>query len=128
MSDYWSISSVLAEETLLMTTFTHGATGIAKALDPGTAQADIKADAEVDIPLWLLSPLHQRGMAALKKLPDIYNERYRRKLNAGAECMNLKRLAPYFYEIGNRLNFDFLRDAGMLSKGSCLLGHKPAIT
>ncbi|KAG2429282.1 hypothetical protein HXX76_011050 [Chlamydomonas incerta] len=39
----------------------------------------------------------------------MYSERYRRKINAGAECMNLKGRAPYFYDVGNKCN-EFLRD------------------
>lgn len=43
--------------------------------------------------------LHRRGMATFE-LPDVYNDRYRRKMNAGAECVSLRNRAPYFYEVG----------------------------
>lgn len=103
MTDYWSIDAALAEETLVPTVFPAGLQGLAKALDPGTTANDLAPATRVDAPLWLSAPLMRRGMITLS-LPEVYNERYQRKLNAGAECVNFKGRAPYFYEVGNRCN------------------------
>ena len=108
MSDYWNIDAALAEETIVPTTFTYGLQGLAKALDPGTTSVNLAAGSRVDAPLWLATALCRRSIAGVG-LPEIYNERYRRKLNAGAECVNLKGRAPYFYDVGNKCN-EFLRD------------------
>lgn len=103
MTDYWSLDAALAEETLVPTVFPAGLQGLAKALDPGTTAIDLDPGTRVDAALWLSAPLMRRGMAHLG-LPEVYNERYQRKLNAGAECVNFKGRAPYFYEVGNRCN------------------------
>lgn len=108
MTDYWNLDAALAEETLVPTTFSFGLQGLAKALDPGTTSNDLASSSRVDAPLWLAAALTRRGMASLA-LPDIYSDRYRRKLNAGAECVNFKGRAPYFYDVGNKCN-EFLHD------------------
>lgn len=48
--------------------------------------------------------MFRRAMVQIHSLPSIYGERYRRKLNAGAECVSLKNRSPYFYEVGSKCN------------------------
>ncbi|KAG2487205.1 hypothetical protein HYH03_014179 [Edaphochlamys debaryana] len=108
MTDYWSMDAALAEETLVPTKFKYGALGVASVLEPGSVRNDVEAGAKVEMPLWLATQLTRRGMTTFS-LPEIYHERYRRKLNAGAECINLKGRAPYFYDVGNKCN-EFLQD------------------
>ncbi|KXZ51154.1 hypothetical protein GPECTOR_13g641 [Gonium pectorale] len=108
MADYWSIDAALAEETTVPTRFKFGALGVARVLEPGSTSDDIEAGAKVDAPLWLAAALTRRGMASFG-LPEMYSERYRRKLNAGAECINLKGRAPFFYDVGNKCN-QFMQD------------------
>lgn len=96
-------NELLAEDALVPATFRYGALGVAKGLDPGSTTADITKGASLPTPLWLLVDLHRRGLVALD-LPDVYKERYRRKLNAGAECVSLRNKAPFFYEVGIRTN------------------------
>lgn len=96
-------NELLAEDALVPATFRYGALGVAKGLDPGSTTADIAKGASLPTPLWLLVDLHRRGLVALD-LPDVYKERYRRKLNAGAECVSLRNRAPFFYEVGIRTN------------------------
>lgn len=108
MTDYWNLDAALAEETLVPTRLKFGVQGVARILEPGSTSNDIEADAKVDAPLWLAAALTRRGMATFS-LPETYHERYRRKLNAGAECVNLKGRAPYFYDVGNKCN-EFAQD------------------
>jgi GINS complex subunit 3 len=80
---------LFAEETVIDTTLRFGATGLGRSLDAGSSEEDVQAGAPIQVPLWLVRPLLLRSMATVR-LPHIYNDRYQRKLNAGAECMSLK--------------------------------------
>lgn len=116
-TDYWSLDAALAEESVVPTRFKFGVLGIAKALEPGSTGNDVEAGGKVDAPLWLAGALTRRGMTTFT-LPDVYSERFRRRLNAGAETMNLKGRCPYFYDVGNKCN-EFMQDlelSALLSK------------
>lgn len=117
MLDQTDPLELLAQDSLVPVHFRFGATGLGNSLDPGCHDVDVQAESNIDIPLWMVQPLAKRSMVAVKT-PTIYGDRYRRKLNAGAECVSLKNRAPFFYEVGNKIN-EFLRDAelsGFLSK------------
>ncbi|PNH01340.1 putative DNA replication complex GINS protein PSF3 [Tetrabaena socialis] len=108
MTDYWSLDGALAEETIVPARFKFGVHGVARVLEPGSTSNDVEPEAKVDAPLWLAAALGRRSMVTIS-LPETYHERYRRRLNAGAECINLKGRAPYFYDVGNKCN-EFLQD------------------
>ncbi len=90
---------LFAEECLVQANFKYGALGVARGLDPGSTKNSLEAGDRVGIPLWLLPDLHRRKMVTFE-MPDVYNDRHRRKFNAGAECMSLRNRAPFFYEVG----------------------------
>nr|ADF43165.1 97782m [Chlamydomonas reinhardtii] len=108
MTDYWNLDAALAEETTVPLKFKYGILGVARVLEPGSTNNDIDSGTKVDAPLWLAAALSRRGMTSFGA-PELYSERYRRKINAGAECMNLKGRAPYFYDVGNKCN-EFMQD------------------
>jgi GINS complex subunit 3 len=110
-TDYWSLDAALAEETLVPARFVHGLQSVARVLEPGSSSNDIEQGAKVETPLWLAAAMTARSLATLG-LPEMYQERYRRKLNAGAECVNFKGRAPFFYDVGNKCN-QFLQDPGL---------------
>lgn len=91
MLDLLDPLELFSEETAVETTFRFGATGLGKSLDPGSSEHDVQQGASVEAPLWLVKPLLRRSMATIK-LPNVYGERYQRKLNAGAECVSLRNL------------------------------------
>ncbi|GLI65624.1 hypothetical protein VaNZ11_009194 [Volvox africanus] len=111
MTDYWSLDSVLAEETIVPVRFNFGARGVAQVLDAGTSDHDVQAGSKINAPLWLAVALTRRGMSTLCP-PEEYQERFRRKMNAGAECHNLKGRCPYFYDVGNKCN-EFMQDPSL---------------
>lgn len=116
-TDYWNLDAALAEETTVSSRFKFGVHGVARALDPGSTSNNVAPGSKVDTPLWLAAALTRRNMTTFS-LPEVYNERHRRRLNAGAETMNLKGRCPYFYDVGNKCN-EFLHDldlSAMLSK------------
>jgi GINS complex subunit 3 len=117
MLDQLEPHELLAEACSAPTTFLYGAAGLGRVLDAGGTDRDVKQDQELEVPLWLAMPLTKRGMAKIRR-PVVYGERYQRKLNAGAECVSLKNLAPYFFEVGNKCN-ECLQDvelSGFLSR------------
>lgn len=89
MLDLTDPLELFAEDTLIPTRFLFGATRLGKHLDPGSDERNLPAGTNTEVPLWLVKPLLKRGMVNIKP-PAIYGERYRRKLNAGAECVSLK--------------------------------------
>eukprot|EP00798_Chlamydomonas_sp_ICE-L_P014512 gene14512-20541_t len=97
MLDLLDPLELFAEESLIPSTFKYGAEGLGKSLDPGGNEKDLAAESKVEIPLWLLQPLSKRGMVTFK-MPLMYSDRYKRKLNAGAEVVSFKNKAPFFYE------------------------------
>ncbi|GIL74030.1 hypothetical protein Vretimale_5047 [Volvox reticuliferus] len=117
MADYWSLEGALAEETVVLACYNFGASGVGHILAPGLTLADVPAGNKVDTPLWLAVALTRRGMTTISP-PEIYQERHRRKLNAGAECCNFKGRSPYFYDVGNKCN-EFMQDPSL----SAFLSH-----
>lgn len=108
MADYFSPHAILAEQTLVPTSFTYGAAGLGRVLDPSSVDDDLPSNSQVDVPLWLVEPLAKRSMATISP-PSIYNQRHMQKLDAGAECLSFKGRSPYFYDVGLKCNA-FLRD------------------
>lgn len=91
-----NIDELFAEETQVTALFKFGALGVAEA---GSMKASVEAGDAVAVPLWLVPDLFKRQFISFD-MPDVYNERHRRKFNAGAECMSLRNRAPFFYEVG----------------------------
>ena len=92
---------LFAEETLISATFSYGARGVAKGLDPGSTKANLAPGQTIKIPLWLIPDLNKRAMVNIQ-MPEVYNERHQRKMNAGAECVSLRNKAQFFYDVGIR--------------------------
>lgn len=80
---------LFAEDTPVDTTFRFGATGLGRSLDAGCSDRDVAPGTQTEVPLWLTRPLLRRSMATIR-LPIIYSDRYKRKLNAGADCVSLR--------------------------------------
>lgn len=62
-SSYFDIHAALAEDTRMPARLTHGAKGVAEALDPATGAKDLPAGALLDLPLWALAPLVNQQFA-----------------------------------------------------------------
>ena len=99
MLNLMNTDELFAEESLIPATFTYGARGIAKGLDPGSTRKDLARGQTVSIPMWLVPDLVRRALCTIT-MPEVYNERHRRKMNAGAECLSLRNKAQYFYDVG----------------------------
>jgi hypothetical protein len=67
------------------------------------ARPQLPQDAKAELPLWLVEPLVNRGMVVASH-PKIYAARVQRKMEAGAQCMNIRTKAPYFYTVGLKVN------------------------
>ncbi|KAI8469085.1 MAG: hypothetical protein J3K34DRAFT_425027 [Monoraphidium minutum] len=95
---YFDPHALLAEDTLIPTTFRYAVRTLGTALDPTCPSNDLPADHQMDLPLWLVQPLQERNIVD-SLLPSAYSERNRRRADAGASCVNLKG-APHFYRVG----------------------------
>ena len=108
MLDRLDPDELFAEMTLIPVKFNMATSGLARNLDPSSTTNGIASGAQLDVPLYLATGLCRRHIVDIR-LPAVYKERYRRKLNAGAECVSFKNMAPYFYEVGSKCN-EFLQD------------------
>jgi hypothetical protein len=64
---YYSLDAVLAEEAAVPCSFGVACSGVGRALDPSAGLEDVRAGAAVELPLWLLPPLAQRGMLGVRR-------------------------------------------------------------
>ncbi len=80
---------LLAQDALVPVTFNAGGTALGPSMDPSSGTRDLQPGTQVSVPLWMVRTLAERRMVNVR-LPPVYSERYRRKLNAGAECVSLK--------------------------------------
>ncbi len=91
---------LLAQDALIPVVFPYGATQLGSILDPSSSKQDLEEGASISIPLWMVKSLRHRGMIEVN-WPAVYRERYRRKLNAGAECVSMKNLVRAAAETGS---------------------------
>jgi GINS complex subunit 3 len=123
MNNYFDVNSILSEDTLIPTTLPCGMSDLGKVIDPSMSQLDLPPGAHVSLPFWVAKALLQHSMAEVEP-PAVYGERYtdvtslihtrclkqhiirryRRKMEAGAECVNLRIRAPFFYSVGLKYN------------------------
>ena len=101
MLNLLNAEELFAEETCIPVTFTYGARSIARGLDPGSTRNDLEKGQTVMAPMWIVPDLVKRALVSIA-MPEIYNDRHRRKMNAGAECLSLRNKAQYFYDVGIR--------------------------
>lgn len=98
---YFDPRAILAEDTLTSVELFYGVAGLGLSLDPGCTTADLPERSKVELPLWLVQALKAREFVQIE-LPQVYKEKYREKCEAGAECLNFNRRAPFFYDVGSQ--------------------------
>jgi hypothetical protein len=89
MLDQTDPLELLAQDALVPVVFNTPATALGPVMDPGSTERDLPQGTSLSIPLWLVPSLHSRQFVTMR-LPSVYTDRFRRKLNAGAEVVSLK--------------------------------------
>ncbi|KAJ5374857.1 GINS complex [Penicillium concentricum] len=103
---YYDIDSILTDAQKLPCTFELEVPGL--GILEGNAGEDIKAGTRIDLPLWLgemLSIGARLGTARLVTLdmPDALSERVMNALKADPRTLDLRALAPHFYNLSERI-------------------------
>mmetsp|Transcript_8968 Transcript_8968/g.17403 ORF Transcript_8968/g.17403 Transcript_8968/m.17403 type:complete len:186 (-) Transcript_8968:150-707(-) len=95
MAGYFSIESILCEETAVPVKFTVGISpGMANILDAPTGSEEVK-----ELPFWLARELDARNYADAS-VPKTHDERTLAKLKTDASKHSLFLANPYYYEAG----------------------------
>lgn len=102
-SDYYSVSSLLAEETYVPVRLVHGCTGVGCIIDPSSDRPDLPPGARLDLPLWMVPLMAGRNMVQAD-LPVFYGNKMRRKMKAGAGCEDLRVRCPHYYAVATQLH------------------------
>ncbi|KAI2730482.1 hypothetical protein CBS147332_2334 [Penicillium roqueforti] len=103
---YYDIDSILTDAQKLPCTFELEVPGL--GILEGNAGEDIKAGTRIDLPLWLgemLSIGARLGTARLVTLdmPEALSERVMNALKADPRTVDLRALAPHFYNLSERI-------------------------
>ncbi|KAJ5440892.1 GINS complex [Penicillium cf. griseofulvum] len=103
---YYDIDSILTDAQKLPCTFELEVPGL--GILEGNAGEDIKAGTRIDLPLWLgemLSIGARLGTSRLVTLdmPDALSERVMNALKADPRTLDLRALAPHFYNLSERI-------------------------
>ena len=61
--DFYDVTSIMAEETLIPAVVRRGVKGLGPALDPSCPGHDLPANTQLDLPLWLLPTMAGRTSA-----------------------------------------------------------------
>ncbi|KOS46288.1 hypothetical protein ACN38_g2810 [Penicillium nordicum] len=103
---YYDIDSILTDAQKLPCTFELEVPGL--GILEGNAGEDIKAGTRIDLPLWLgemLSIGARLGTSRLVTLdmPEALSERVMNALKADPRTLDLRALAPHFYNLSERI-------------------------
>ncbi|XP_039274268.1 DNA replication complex GINS protein PSF3-like [Styela clava] len=102
--NYFSIDDILMSSEKVPCSFLLPVFGLG-FLDPGSGKKDITEGTKMDLPLWLASSL---GANPKRKLVSVeitkpYREVYREILKADASVVDLHKLGPYYYAMGQQM-------------------------
>lgn len=101
--DYYDIDSILADEITVPCTLEYGCTGVGQIIDPSSDTPSLRPGTQVDLPLWMVPGMAPRRLIKVG-MPNIYGNRMRRKIKAGAGCEDLRVRCPYFYTAAARIH------------------------
>lgn len=101
--DYYDIDSIMADEVTVPCTLSHGCTGVGQIIDPSSDSSSLYPGSEVELPLWMVPVMARRHLVQVS-LPNIYGDRMRRKIKAGAGCEDLRVRCKYFYTAAARVH------------------------
>uniref|UniRef100_H2Y306 DNA replication complex GINS protein PSF3 n=1 Tax=Ciona intestinalis TaxID=7719 RepID=H2Y306_CIOIN len=100
--NYLSIDDIMMSSEKIPSTFLVSVKTLGY-LDPSTNKKDIEVGSKLDLPLWLaLSLAHPRKKFVTVELTKPYKATYREILKADAGVVNLYKLCPYYYALGQQ--------------------------
>lgn len=100
-SDYLSIADIQSEATKITVRFLQTVPKLG-FIDPSSECTDIEKGSKLELPLWLAKELYHRQLIEID-VPKGYNIAYREILEADANVVDLHKLGPNFYKVGQHL-------------------------
>lgn len=101
-SSYYSVDSILMEQTYTPLEFTCNLRGMAPYLWEDGSYEDIIEGEKAELPFWLVRLLAHRNFAR-PFISPIIGPAFQHKAMADAKCINLYKKCPYFYEYSTEL-------------------------
>ncbi|KAK6929473.1 GINS subunit, domain A [Dillenia turbinata] len=98
MANYYDIDDIIMEDELIWVVFQRAENGVG-LLDPGAESNTVEQGAKVELPFWLAQELHLRLVVTIN-VPQCFNQKTRKEIQADAVCVDLKNRCSYFYELG----------------------------
>ena len=99
--DYLDIDSIIAVNTKVTTKMESTVCKLG-FIDPACDSENIVKNTKLELPIWLTRELYNDGLATFE-LPKGYNESFRQVLEADANVVDLHRLGPNYYRLGQFL-------------------------
>lgn len=104
VGSYLSLDDILATSTRVPCRLRMALPGLGPVLAPGRAEIDLVSGTQLEMPLWLATALcASRRPSVRPSLPRQYSAAQQREFEAGACVVNLRRLGPYYYQVGVHL-------------------------
>lgn len=101
--NYFSLSGILATQDRVPCKFELSVYNLGY-LDPSSGNKDVVAGTKLELPCWLARALcSSRRHIVSAQLPNTFKERYREIMKADASVVDLHKLGPHYYELGQHL-------------------------
>ncbi|XP_063615046.1 DNA replication complex GINS protein PSF3-like, partial [Penaeus indicus] len=101
--DYFSLGDILATQDRVPCKFELPVYNLGY-LDPSSGNKDVVAGTKLELPCWLARALcSSRRHIVSAQLPNTFKERYREIMKADASVVDLHKLGPHYYELGQHL-------------------------
>jgi len=101
--NYFSIEDILSSQGRVPCKFEHPVPNMGY-LDSSSGNKDLIVGTKLELPVWLARSLSSsRKHIVSTQLPQIYRDKYREIMKADATVMDLHKMGPHFYELGQHL-------------------------
>lgn len=96
------MDDILSQSTRVAVTFNRTIPKLG-FLDPGAEDDNLVKGTKLELPLWIVKELNADQVVNVT-IPKGFNHTYREILEADANCVNLSKLSPNFYLLGQHLS------------------------
>eukprot|EP01083_Nonionella_stella_P049312 131446_1 len=100
--NYYDIDDILAEGQVLPCTFNVNAVDMGYLDETGECGEDLKKDTTINLPFWLMKPLHLRNMILVER-PLYFKKAFAESFLVDPNVVNLRNKCEYWYVLGYKL-------------------------
>lgn len=121
-ADFLSCEDISAQTQKVSCCFVRDVRGIG-FLDPSSDGPDVAANTKLELPLWLARVLYTRKLIEIE-IPKGYTDTYREILDADACVVDLHKLGPDYYKVGQHLLTLGVKDSADMAKSLVSAFHQ----